>query len=341
MNLEKLSSYLKLSPTTVSRAINGFPEVSEKTRKRVKQAAHEFGYSPSNSAKSLATGRSYTIGHVVPQSHQELLNPIFGDFIAGAGSVYSERGYRMLLNMAPDGREHETYREFVRQRSVDGVIVHGPRMEEPRVGLLKEIGLPFVVHGRVGGSEHDYSYLDVNNRRAFRRAVEYLINLGHTRIALLNGLKTANFAYRREMGYRDALQNAGLEIDCALILAREMSMDFGKQAFFELSMLPDAPTAYICSSSVIAMGLHHEAMCAGLKIGQDFSVITHDDDINFFRLGSAGQPLFTSMRSSVKKAGARCAAHIIDIIESPDQFPRQELWEAELVIGQSTGPAPK
>lgn len=341
MNLKELSKHLKVSPTTVSRALNGFPEVSEKTRLRVQQAAIKHGYAPSSSAKSLATGRSFTIGHVITQSREELLNPIFGDFIAGAGSVYSRFGYRMLINVIPDADEEKAYRELSSQRAVDGVILHGPSIEEPRIGLLKKIGMPFLVHGRAGGIDHPYSYLDVNNRRAFRRATQLLLELGHRRIALLNGYKDANFAYRRELGYKDALSEGNIEIDPNLILSREMSMNFGHSAFMDLHHGSEPPTAYLCASSVIAMGLHQAINSSGLEIGRDISVITHDDDIRFFHQESGDRPIFTAMRSSVKLAGERCAQNLINIIENPSNAFNHELWEAELIIGQSTGPAQK
>lgn len=341
MNLKELSEHLKLSPTTVSRAINGFPEVSEKTRLRVKNAALEHGYSPSSSAKSLATGRSYTVGHVIAQSSEELLNPIFGDFIAGAGSIYSKRGYRMLLNVVPDEQELQTYRDFVKQRSVDGVILHGPRISDSRIDLLKELKLPFLIHGRAGGTEYPYSYLDVNNRRAFHRATSYLIELGHRRIALLNGDVRENFAYRRELGYRDAIQEAEIDFDANLVRSSEMSMNFGYESFGEMCKLDKPPTAYLCASSVIAMGLHQATNASGLKLGSDISIITHDDDIKFLHQGSIDRPIFTAMRSSVKLAGEQSAEHLIDLIENPNGEHRQELWDAELVIGQSTGAAPR
>ena len=92
MNLKELSSILGLSQTTVSRALNDYPEVSEATRRRVKEFARKHNYSPNTRAKGLATGRSMAIGHVIPISTQhEIVNPVFADFIAGAGEVYSSK----------------------------------------------------------------------------------------------------------------------------------------------------------------------------------------------------------------------------------------------------------
>ncbi len=154
MNLKELSAILGLSQTTVSRALNDYPEVSEATRRRVKAAARKNNYRPNTRAMGLATGRTLSIGHVIPVStRHEIVNPIFADFIAGAGEVYSRNDYDMLLSVVADVDEERIYRDLASRRSVDGVIVHGPREDDPRIALLQEVGLPFVVHGRAGAGD--------------------------------------------------------------------------------------------------------------------------------------------------------------------------------------------
>ena len=203
MNLKELSTRLGLSQTTVSRALNGYPEVSEKTRRRVQQAAEQFNYAPSVRAKGLATGKALAIGHVIPtDSKHEMVNPVFSDFIAGAGEVYASNGYEMLLTVIdPSTDETTVYENLKSRRAVDGVVLHGPRENDPRIPLLLDLGLPFVVHGRSTGVNCDYSWLDVNNRRAFERATDFLFDLCHRRIALVNGTEDKDFAVRRRAGF--------------------------------------------------------------------------------------------------------------------------------------------
>ena len=111
MNLKELATLLGLSPTTVSRALNGYPEVNEATRARVAAAALAHNYQPSTRAIRLATGRAMAVGHVIPiASRHEIVNPVFADFIAGAGETYSRNGYDLLLSVVPDADEERTYR---------------------------------------------------------------------------------------------------------------------------------------------------------------------------------------------------------------------------------------
>ena len=341
MNLKELSNKLGLSQTTVSRALNGYPEVSASTRQRVKDAARAFNYRPSTRAKGLATGKALAIGHVIPlSSKHEMVNPIFGDFIAGAGEAYHKKGYEMILSIVADADEAEVYKGLNSRRAVDGVIVHGPRMDDPRIGLLHEMGLPFAVHGRASGCSLPYAWLDVNNRSAFLRATDFLLDLGHKRIALINGLEFMDFAHRRRNGYSDALTAHNIAIDPALMRSGEMTEIFGYQSTRDMLDGPDAPTAVLCSSLISALGVRRAIEERGLVMGKDVSVVTHDDVLSYLQNGG-DVPIFTATRSSVREAGRLLAEMLIATIANPTQTVPHTLLEAELVVGLSTGPAPR
>ena len=340
MNLKELSQLLGLSQTTVSRALNGYPEVREATRERVLAAAAQHHYSPNTRAKGLATGRASSIGHVIPVGDRhEVVNPIFGDFIAGAGEVYSANNYDMVLSIVEESHEEQTYRDFKTRGTVDGVILHGPRLNDPRIALLRDIGLPFVVHGRSSGVTGDYNWLDVNNRSAFRRATEFLIDLGHERIALVNGFEAMDFAYRRRSGFEEGLGLRGLTPDPDLIRSAEMTERHGYASAAEMLDLPDPPTAILVASMISALGVRRAIEERGMTMGRDVSVITHDDTLSYFANG-ADVPIFTATRSSVREAGRQVARMLLDRIAAPERPVDKVLLEAELTLGQSTGPAP-
>jgi LacI family transcriptional regulator len=338
MNLKQLSERLGLSQTTVSRALNGYPEVNEETRLRVMDAARRHNYRPNTRAKSLATGRAMAIGHVIPLSTKhEIVNPIFSDFIAGAGETYSNAGYDMVLSVVSDADESDTYRQLKARGTVDGVILHGPTLDDPRIALMHDIGLPFVVHGRSTGAALPYSWLDVNNRRAFERATDHLLDLGHRRIALVNGLESMDFAIRRRNGYLSALTARGVAMDGALMRSDEMTEFYGYRTATEMMALADPPSAFLTASLISAFGVRRALEDAGLKIGRDVSVVTHDDELSYLRNGE-DVPIFTATRSSVREAGRRTAEMLLGLIGAPEMGPQNRLLEAELMVGQSTGP---
>lgn len=337
VNLKELSNFLGISQTTVSRALNGYPEVSEATRIRVIAAAKAQNYSPNTRAQGLAMGHSRCIGHVISvRDSGEMVNPIFGDFMAGAADTYAKHGYEMMLTRVDEQSEAETYRTLKARGSVDGVVLHAPRMNDPRLPLLNEIGLPFVVHGRASGSETAYSWLDVNNRSAFEEATKYLIDLGHRRIALINGTEGLDFAMRRRMGFEAAMRDAGLEVDLALMDSNDMTEGNGYANATAMLDADAPPTAFVVSSIICALGVRRAVEERGLRLGHDISIATFDDCLSYLRNG-AETPIFTAVQSSVRDAGAALAEMLIDRIKDPSAAPTECLWETEFVVGSSTG----
>ncbi|HHC30263.1 MAG TPA: LacI family DNA-binding transcriptional regulator [Rhodobacterales bacterium] len=341
MKLKELSQLLNLSQTTVSRALNGYPEVSEATRLRVRATAEAHGYRPNTKARSLATGRAMAIGHVIPLTvKNEMVNPVFADFIAGAGEVYSARGYDMLLSIVADEDQPRAFRELKTRGAVDGLIVHAPRAGDMRIHLLNEIGLPFVVHGRATNADDPYCWVDMDNTHAFERATNLLLDLGHRRIALINGMETLDFARRRRAGFEAAMAQRGFTANPALIFSDEMTEGFGYATGREILSRPERPTAILTSSIIIGYGVRRAVLEAGLVMGRDVSVITHDDDLGYLQ-NRGEMPVFTATRSSVRQAGRQAAGMLLDRIEAPGGPPCKELLEAELILGSSTGPCPE
>ncbi len=342
MNLKEFARTLGLSQTTVSRALGGYPEVSAATRKRVQAEAVRLGYAPNRGAQRLATGRAMAIGHVVPLGpNPDIVNPIFADFLAGAGETCAAAKYEMVIAVTRHGEEADAYREMAMKGSVDGVIVHSPQIEDGRIALLRDIGLPFLVHGRSSGVDAPYSWFDVNNRRAFFRATRFLTDLGHERIALINGPEEMDFAHRRRLGYEEALLEVGLTVDETIMTSDEMTEPYGYRAACAALQTAVRPTAFLVSSIISAMGVRRAIVDAGLAPGRDVSIVTHDDDLSY--LSNRGDvPLFTATRSSIRAAGRRCGELLIRMIAAGEGAPPvTELWESELTLGVSTGPAPQ
>lgn len=338
INLKTLSEILQLSQTTVSRALNGYPEVGEKTRQRVTEAAKQYNYQPSSAASKLAKGKTHTIGHVMPIQSDTFFNPYFSDFIAGAGLIYAKNEYEILLHASATPDEETVYRDLAQSRRVDGVVVHGPLMNDERITLLTKIGLPFVVHGRSDNADIDYSWLDVDNFEAIYRATEFLIHLGHRRIAFINGPETMNFAFSRRQGFEDAMNSHGLSIDNTLLSSGEMTESRGYTFTQTILNQTEPPTAIVTSGILMAMGAQRAISDANKLLKYDVSIITYDDCLSFLNPSNRdGVPLFTCVRSSILEAGKKVAEMLLAQIEHKTQTKMHELWKTELVVGDSTG----
>ena len=341
MNLRELSRRLGLSQTTVSRALNGFPEVSEDTRARVRAAAELHGYRPSAAARRLATGHSATIGIVFPSERNLLGDLLFAEFLRGCVDRASTLDYDVTLSMAHGQQTEEAvYRRAVRNARVDAMIVSGPLLHDPRPDLLRRLEIPFVVHGRTRTDE-TYRFMDIDNEGAFFAASNLLVELGHRRIALLNGDPRFNFAADREDGYRRALKSGGITVDETLIVSGGMIEEEGHAAASMLLSRPagERPSAFLCSSMALARGVKHAAEKTGLVIGRDLALIAHDDCLHGMGAETFDPPL-TATQSSIGDAGRRVVEICVAALHEATGDTVQEVWPVDLVVRQSTMPMP-
>lgn len=339
MNLKQLSELLGLSQTTVSRALNGYPEVSEKTRERVLDAVSKTGYKPNVTAQRLATGKQGSIGLVMPIDQDHRSDVHFTEFLNGLGEEAAKADYSLVIKPTAIGSEENALKDLAAAGSVDGVFFAYMRVNDPRVASMKKLKVPYLVHGRSYGTDNEFPLLDVDNEQAFYDAAKLLIELGHQRIALLNGPKNLDFAYRRELGLRKACDQSGLYLNPDHILHGSMNDEDGFHAVERLMAADQRPTAILCASTVTALGVVRSLNQKGLKIGRDVSLIAHDDVLPLLKPENFSVPL-TTTRSSLREAGQRVGQRLMALIDGDQSFPRQELWSAQLILRESTGPAP-
>ncbi|HEV2565330.1 MAG TPA: substrate-binding domain-containing protein [Microvirga sp.] len=338
MNLKELAEHLSLSPTTVSRALNGFPEVGEKTRARVVKAAEQHGYRPNSNARRLATGRTGAVGVVFPVERNALVDPHFLEFLAGVSETLGPQGLDILMSPTTADREIDTYDRLMHEGSVGGILVSGADTHDRRIEHLAAHPFPFVAHGRTGVAR-PYAYLDIDNEGAFRQATSLLLDLGHQRIGLINGVAHRNYSQDRRSGYLAALAERGLTADPALEAFVPMTVEQGYSSAVRLLEMSWPPTALLCGSTLIALGVFQALAERGLEPGRNVSVIAHDDGLPAVRADLMAKPL-TVTRSSIRAAGARAASMLLARIAGTPVEALQEVWPVDLIVRASTGPAP-
>ncbi len=338
IKLKDLAERLGLSPTTVSRALNGYPEVNAKTRQRVLEAARQYDYRPNASARRLATGRAGAIGAVLPTNRNLLVDPHFVEFLAGIGERLVEDEIDIVLSPTTGDDEMGSYRRMAAGTRVDAIILSSPTVDDARVPLLLELGFPFVIHGRTNSSL-PHAWLDIDNEGGFRHATNHLLDLGHQRIALINGDMRFTYAVHRERGYCGALAARGIGADPKLIANGIMTDEVGYRATQRFLAETPRPTAIVAGSMMLALGAFRALRTAGLELGKDVSIIAHDDVFPFLNADRMVPPMSTT-RSPIRAAGTRVAEIAIDLLTGRSPATLQELWPVDLVIRGSTGPAP-
>lgn len=338
MDQKELARRLKLSQTTVSRALAGYADVSEATRLMVQKAAADLGYRPNSSARRLATGRAGSIGFVFPVERNMLIDPHFLEFLAGVSETLGGQSIDIVLSPTTLAEESATYDRLAREGSVDGIVIAGTEIADERVAHLVQLGFPFITHGRTKeGPEH--AYLDIDNEGGFRRATALLTDFGHRRIGLINGQPNRNYADDRQRGYAAALADKGLPVDPDLIVAAPMTVESGYTATRALLTRTPRPTALLCGSTVVALGAMQALAEEKLELGRDVSIIAHDDGLPSVRADLIGLPLTTTY-SPIRPAGARAAEMLLSLIAGTPAEDLQEVLPVELIMRASTGPAP-
>ncbi len=337
MNLKEFASRLALSQTTVSRALSGYPEVKQATRERVLKAALEYGYRPNTSALGLATGRVGAIGIVFRGGGQ--FGPHTSEFMGGLGTRLQQDEVDILVSTV-DSPEAElnTYRRLAASKRVDAVILHSPFTEDPRIALLTKLRLPFIVHGRTE-AEGDFGWLDIDNFGAIRQATSHLLDLGHRRIGFLNGHRGRVFADHRHEGYRAALEARDIAVDPDLSGNGEFTDEMGFRLMQGFLKLDERPTAVLAGSMMSALGAMRAIRISGLKVGEDISLIAHDDVFPYISPDNL-VPTLSTTRSSIRAAGARIGEMVLELLQGIPASDLREVWPVELVIRNSTGVCP-
>ncbi len=335
MNLKALADTLGMSKTTVSRALNGYPEVSERTRARVLAAASAAGYQANPAARTLAVGRSNVLGIIYPLLPADLGDPMFLDVVGGMSAALEGAGMNLIIVPVSPANELPTYRQLVRGRRVDGLVVSRTLVDDERIAWLSETGFPFVAHGRTQ-LERPYAWFDYDNAAGIEQAVGALLGHGHRRIALLGSPLTLNFARQRRDSFTTALAAAGLVPDARYLIESAIDRRSGYQAVQALLAASPRPTAVIVDNHLSGVGAVRALLDAGVRIGRDISLIVWGSMADTL----AGLDVTTIDQPDARAAGARMSAMLLALLEGTPPAALQELWQPALVAGSTVGPSP-
>jgi len=338
--LREIGESLGLSPATVSRALNGFSDVSEKTRARVVEAARRLDYSPNQIAQKLVSGRSGIVGLVIKKPRALANDPTFFGVVTGISASLALHGIDLMLQVGVDDDEVAPYKRLLAKGTLDGFILKAPRPNDPRITFLKEKGARFVVHGR-SGPEADYPYYDIDNHQVSALPAGMLCDLGHSRIALINGPAEHAYTTERCQGLINTLVQRELPPTPArFVMHGPLSESHGYvSALKALSgTLGVRPTAFLCASTWTAVGVLRAIADKGLRIPEDVSVVAHDDDVPGLPIAGF-VPTLTATRSPLTDASTHLAEILLAAIEGKQpELGLQRRIQPEFRIGRSTGP---
>jgi LacI family transcriptional regulator len=330
-----------VSVGTVSHVLNGSAAVRDATRQRVLQAIEELDYHPSATARSLRKRRTGIIGIVRTLEGEqraafEANDNVFLEFLAGVQDETMIHSVGLLLLSAPPGPdEYHTYERLVQSRQVDGFILLGTRMHDPRIRYLLDKQFPFVAFGRSADTD-GFPYVDVDGRQGIADATTHLIALGHRHIAFIEPPAPLACTHDRRAGFREAMAAHGLTVDETLVLEGDFTRQSGQQNAQRLLECSEPPTAVIAPNDLAAIGAIQAAQSHGLEVGRDLSVLGFDD----IPLAAHWRPSLTTIHQSTRDIGAQVCRMLLSLLAEGRLNDPHVLLQPELRVRQSTGPAP-
>jgi DNA-binding LacI/PurR family transcriptional regulator len=311
--LDEVAARAGVGRGTVSRVINGSPQVSQSARVAVQTAIDELGYVPNRAARALVTRRTDSVALVVSESQERVFGePFFAGIVRGVSSALAETQLQLWLAMVQSAPERRGVAHHLNDQHVDGVMLLSLHDEDPLPGLLCERGVPTVLGGRPAHMlvaendffgtvprDHGICFVDNDNEGGSRAAVEYLLGQGRQRIAVIAGPQDIGAGMTRLRGYRQALRNAGRAIDERLVAYGDFGETSGAEAMQRLLWSCPDLDAVLAASDLMAAGAIRTLREHGKHVPGSVAVVGFDDS----PVARQTQPPLTTVHQSVEGMG--------------------------------------
>ena len=305
MNIKELAKKLDLSITTVSRALGGYPDVSDKTRERVKRFANKYQYSPNPYASTLASGKTKTGGYVLPiyGTNTSTLNQgNFFRFIAGmSDELLSESIQLQILFAKSEDEEIKAYEKLILEQKIENIVLQNIKTNDKRIQMLKRYNINYVAWGKTK-SKSNFSWVDLDNEGAIEIIINYLINKNHHHISYINISEKYNFANERKSSFLKNLKKNKIKFNknyytSVKLEEPEKSFEVIKKMLTKNKKI----SAIICSTEFSALSAIKACNYLNYEIGKDISIITFDGPL----VRDLSSPPITAVSFPVKELGKR------------------------------------
>ncbi|MCM3016980.1 LacI family transcriptional regulator [Priestia megaterium] len=321
-----------VSVTTVSRALNGYSDVNEKTRQKIAAVARELNYSPNTLARGLVMQKSKTIGLLVSGISRESVKDNFTfEVLCGVNERASTLGYDLILfNTNTMMQREKTYTQLCRERRVDGAIIQGIKKEDPYLKEVVESDIPCVLVD-IPVHSNSVGYVTTDNALGAKKAVKHLASLGHKHIGMINGHEDAFVSQERLNGYREALKECGLPFRSEWVVSGNFEEKKAEKAARELINRHKEVTAIFCASDLMALGALKACKELDLHVPKEISIVGYDNIV----LASYSSPNLTTVGQEVYQIGYEAADLLIEMLEGKETNMKRYL-DTKLIIREST-----
>ncbi|GGG83152.1 LacI family DNA-binding transcriptional regulator [Paenibacillus radicis (ex Gao et al. 2016)] len=315
VTIKDIAKSAGVSVTTVSRALNGYDDVNEGTRLKIKTIADELGYSPNMAARSLISKKTKTLGLLLSNiTRDSSKDNIAYEVLCGINDRSGELDYDLVLfSTTPQKQSIKSYKTLCQERGVDGVIIMGIRLDDPYLKEIVSSEIPCILID-ITLQGPNVAYVTSDNTNGALAAVNHLLEYGHREIAMINGHTQADVSLLRLEGYRRALHQAGMVFDETLVLNGQFSEQGGKEAACRIMTERPEVTALFCASDLMALGALQGVKEMGKKVPDDISIIGFDN----IDLTAYCTPALSTVHQYKYELGTAAAQVLIDLLEGKD-----------------------
>lgn len=334
VTIRDVAALAGVSPSTVSRTCKDHPSISKETKDRVRRAMAKLGYEPGIAPAAEKVTR--VIGVILPPSAREVYeNAFYLEAMRGISQFCNNRQYvAQIITGQDDSEVLQVVRTMVSRQQADGFIVMYSKQEDPIVDYLYNEGLLYVLIGKAYRFSAQTVYIDNDNLQAAQEAADYLIGMGHRRIAFIGCDSNLVFAADRRAGYQLSMMKHGIPLQPEFCLEVPFVPTEDEDSIRQLLTRPDRPTAVVVSDDIIAVALERACMRCGLRVPEDLSIISFNNSL-FARLAS---PQLTSVDVSSLQLGLEAASQMINHIENPDLLATHIIVPHHLIERDSCRP---
>lgn len=333
VSLKTIAERCGVSTATVSKALNDHKDISEATRKRVRQVADELGYFPNAAARALKTNRSYNIGVLFEEeAGRGLTHEYFSGVLNGLKKQAEKLGYDItFINTCFENRKMSYY-DHCRYRNFEGVAIVCADFNEPDVVELMNSELPVVTIDYV---HHNCTAVTSNNIQGIEELVKYIYSQGHRKIAYIHGQEGSTVTRERLASFYRAVDELGLELPENYIrTANYLEIQGAAEQTKELLNLPNPPSCIIYPDDTSLIGGRNVIIKRGMKIPQDISVAGYDGTM----MSQLLYPKLTTISQNTELIGEEAAKRLIGTIEKPKTtLVERVVIEGSLIPGKSVG----
>jgi LacI family transcriptional regulator len=312
ITIKDIAKTVGVSITTVSRALNGYDDVSEFTRKKIQEAAKQLGYRPNASARSLVMKKSKTIGLIISEVSRSGIKDSFAyEVLCGINDRSGVLDYDLILfSTNPVKQKSKSYTDLCLERGVDGAIIMGFRLNDPYLHEVINSKVPCVLID-IPIKADNVGYISTDNIHGSWLATSYLIEQGHQEIAMINGHPYAAVSIDRLKGYQKALTDHHLKFTPERVVSGDFTENGGEQAVLELFHKDNGITAIFCASDLMALGALKGLEQLGKRVPEDVSIVGYDN----IHLSQYTNPPMTTMNQDKYEMGCHAAQLLIDMLE--------------------------